>query len=250
MSCATALGGAYRKGDGVLFPFPLLYGYAEALRRAGVEIRTRCEVTSVRQVGGLFEVITPSGPVRAKKVLNAAGGWSSSVAGMLGVEIPTRPVRHQIMVSEPLLPVLDPMVVTIKDGFYMSQGPRGELVGGIKESGAHGNDPARSSIGFCQQMSRRIVSLFPRLSAARMMRQWAGFYDMSPDANPILDELPGREGAFVACGFSGHGFMISPAVGDFMASLIVGERPRFGREAYRLSRFAEGKGVHETLVIG
>ena len=82
------------------------------------------------------------------------------------------------------------------------------------------------------------------------MRQWAGFYDMSPDANPILDELPGIEGAFVACGFSGHGFMISPAVGEIMACLILGEKPPFPMEPYRLSRFEKGQTQREGLVIG
>jgi sarcosine oxidase subunit beta len=92
--------------------------------------------------------------------------------------------------------------------------------------------------------------LFPRLSEARMLRQWAGFYDMSPDANPILDEVPVVNNLYVACGFSGHGFMISPAVGEFMASLLLGDKPPFPRDPYRLSRFELGKTSRETLVIG
>jgi sarcosine oxidase subunit beta len=250
MACTSVIGGAFRKGDGILFPFPLLFGYAEHLKRAGVSIEMHCEASAIRRSGTGYELTTSRGTVSADHVLNAAGGWSSNVAKMMGTIIPTYPARHQIMVSEPLAPFLDPMIVTLGDGFYMSQGPRGELIGGITEVGQHKNDPHRSGSDFCRQMSSRIVSLFPRLGNARMMRQWAGFYDVSPDANPILDEVPGFERAYLACGFSGHGFMISPAVGEFMASLILGERPPFPREPYRLSRFKAGEIRRETLVIG
>ena len=154
------------------------------------------------------------------------------------------------MVSEPLAPFLKPMVVTLRDGFYMSQGPRGELVGGLTESEPHGSDINRSGWSFCQKMSNRIVGLFPRLASARMMRQWAGFYDMSPDANPIIDRAPGMEGAFIACGYSGHGFMISPAVGELMSCLLLGTKPPFPVDSYSLSRFTGGKARSETLVIG
>lgn len=249
MVCTSVVGGSYRRGDGVLFPFPLLFGYAEFLRDHGVTIETHCEVTGARRGHHDTVLETTRGPVTASLIMNAAGGWSSKVGAMFGARIPTVPVRHQIMVSEPLRPFLDPMVVTLTDGFYISQGPRGELVGGITDDG-HGRDPSRSTAHFCRKISKRIVSLFPRLSGVGMMRQWAGFYDMSPDANPILDELEGFPGAFVACGFSGHGFMISPAVGEFMAALMIGDKPPFPREPYKLARLAEGVRPREKLVIG
>lgn len=250
MVCPSVVGGAFRKGDGILFPFPLLFGYAEHLRRNSVAIETHCTVDGITESSTGFSIRTSRGIIEANKVVDAAGGWSSTVAKMLGADVPTRPVRHQIMASEPLSPFLDPMVVTLKDGFYMSQGPRGELVAGITESNAHGEDPGRSGHFFCEQLSKRLVDLFPRLSAARMMRQWAGFYDMSPDANPILDSIPGVENAFIACGFSGHGFMISPAVGELMACLVLGERPPFPTDPYRMDRFRLGHTSLETLVIG
>ncbi len=250
MVCTDVIGGAFRKADGVLFPFPLLFGYADHLRAHRVSIETHCPVQSIAKKARGYEVRTSRGSILADKILNAAGGWSSEVCAMLGVELPTEPIRHQIMASEPLAPFLNPMVVTLKDGFYVSQGPRGELVGGITEPAAHGQDPAKSGVGFCEQFSRRIVSLFPRLAAARMMRQWAGFYDMSPDANPILDELPASEGAFVACGYSGHGFMLSPAVGEFMSCLILGDKAPFPADHCRLSRFQQKRIRRETLLVG
>ena len=250
MVCRTVIGGSYRKDDGTLFPFPLLFAYAERLRAHGIAIETHCELRKVEMSGNGFELSTTRGLIRVDMVLDAAGGWSRDVGAMFGAKLPTQPVRHQIMASEPLAPFLDPMVVTLKDGFYMSQGARGELIGGITESGAHGSDPGKSSTEFCRQISTRMISLFPRLSAARMMRQWAGFYDMSPDANPILDEAPNVDDLFVACGFSGHGFMISPAVGEFMACLMIGEKPPFHRDPYRLTRFDLGRVGREALVIG
>lgn len=250
LSLEGVIGGAFRKGDGILFPFPLLFGLAERLREVGVAIHTHCEVTGIARSRERFLVETSKGQVEADKVLNAAGAWSYAVGRMMGVDLPTRRVRHQIMASEPLAPFLDPMVVTVKDGFYVSQSQRGELVGGISEAQPHGDDQSRSSSEFCRRFSSRLVRMFPRLSAAKMMRQWAGYYDMSPDANPILDEVPGLEGAFVACGFSGHGFMISPAVGEFMASMILGERPMFPRKPYGLDRFLGNVGRGESFVIG
>jgi sarcosine oxidase subunit beta len=244
------IGGSYRKSDGILFPFPLLYGYAELLRKHGVRIETRCEAKAIRRTSEGFQLTTSRGSVTSRRVLNAAGGWSNQVSSMMGSSVPTKPVRHQIMASEPLSPFLDPMVVTLKDGFYISQGPRGELIGGITERSEAYQDPRRSGFGFCRSISARMIGLCPRLSGAKMMRQWAGFYDMSPDANPILDELPGLGGAFIACGFSGHGFMISPAVGEMMAALILGDKPPFPREPYMLSRFGKGTTSRESLVIG
>lgn len=250
MVCTSVVGGAFRKGDGILFPFPLLFGYAEWLRKNSVSIETHCQVEGVKRDSMGFSVKTSRGTIEADRLVNASGGWSNVVAKMLNVDVPTKPVRHQIMASEPMSRFLDPMVVTLRDGFYVGQGPRGELVGGVTESGTHGEDPGRSSHGFCAQLSKRLVGLFPDLSSARMMRQWAGFYDMSPDANPILDSVPGVENAYIACGFSGHGFMISPAVGEFMANLILGEKPLFPTEPYRLDRFVRGLSRSETLVIG
>ena len=250
MNCKSVIGGSFRQSDGVLFPFPLIFGFAEFLRENGVQIETHCAATGVRRGHHDIEIETSNGRITANLVLDAAGGWSSRVAAMFEANVPTNPVRHQIMVSEPLKPFLDPMVVTLTDGFYLSQGPRGELVGGIADDGPEHNDPAKSSVRFCRKMSGRIVSLFPRLSGVNMMRQWAGFYDMSPDANPILDEIEGFPGAYIACGFSGHGFMISPAVGEFMASLMLGDKPPFPREPYRLARFAKGGRSGEKLVIG
>ena len=250
MNCTGIVGGSYRKGDGILFPFPLLIGYADFLRSRGVSIETRCEVERIDRAHEGFVLGTSRGDIRADVLVNAAGGWSSGVGKMMGLDLPTRPVRHQIMAGEPLAPFLRPMVVTLKDGFYMSQGPRGELIGGITESEPHGSDQTRSGAAFCEQFSSRLVSLFPALSNARMMRQWAGFYDMSPDANPILDRVPGMENAFIACGFSGHGFMISPAVGEFMSCLITGKKPPFPLEPYRLSRLQQGSAKTERLVIG
>lgn len=244
------IGGSFRKGDGVLFPFPLLFGYAEHVKKQGVSIETHCPVTGIHKKGDGFELLTPRGAVKASKLICAAGGWSRQVSSMLGVDVPTHPVRHQIMVSEPLAPFLDPMVVTLKDGFYVSQGPRGELVGGITEREGNSSNPQKSGLGFAGAMSRRLIELCPRLSSAKMMRQWAGFYDMSPDANPILDRIVGNENAFVSCGFSGHGFMISPAVGEFMACLVLGERVPFPDAPYRLARFTGSSSRKETLVVG
>jgi len=242
--------GAYHRGDGVLVPYPVLWGYLRAVQEAGVEVLPFTEVTGIdRESGRISGVRTTRGSLRATAVVDAAGPWSSEIAAMAGVKVPTQPFRHEILATEPLKPFLDPMVVTLSDGFYMSQTMRGELVGGLTVPGepSHSWD---SSLEFLRRFARRAVELFPRLAAVRVQRQWAGSYDVSPDHNAILGDVPERPGLYLACGYSGHGFMISPMVGRLLAELIATGRTPALLEPYHLSRFGTAERAEETLVIG
>lgn len=242
--------GAYHRGDGVLVPYPVLWGYLDAIREAGVEVFPFTEVAGIELEGGQVRgVQTTRGHLKAPAVVDAAGPWSAEVAAMAGVRVPTQPFRHEILATEPLKPFLDPMVVTLSDGFYMSQTMRGELVGGVTVPG----DPTHSwesSLEFLRRFSRRAIQLVPRLAAVRVQRQWAGSYDVSPDHNAILGDVPDCPGFYLACGYSGHGFMISPMIGRLVAELIAtGRRPPL-LEPFLLSRFQRREVEEETLVIG
>ncbi|MDH4123802.1 MAG: FAD-binding oxidoreductase, partial [Thermoplasmata archaeon] len=246
------LAGAFNPNDGTLFPFPLLWGYRDRIIEMGGEIATHTDVKGiVTQNGKITQVDTSAGKIRTDKVVNAAGKWSSVIGDMAGVKIPTRPFRHEILVTEPLEPFLGPMIVTMTNRLYMSQSMRGELIGGISDPVEVPSGSWESSIGFAQRMSREILRLFPRLGAARILRQWAGSYDVSPDNSPILGEAEGLSGFYLACGYSGHGLMISPAVGRMMADLIAKERKDPLLTQLSLSRFEKkGESRKETLVIG
>jgi len=246
------LAGAFNPKDGTLFPFPLLWGLRDRIIEMGGEVVTRTEVKSIGiENGRIGWVQTSAGRVATEKVLNAAGKWSSLIGEMAGVQIPTRPFRHEILVTEPLEPFLDPMVVTMTNRLYMSQSMRGELIGGISDPVEIPSDSWASSIGFLQRMSREILKLFPRLGAVNVLRQWAGSYDVSPDNTPILGTVDKPEGFYFACGYSGHGLMISPKVGQMMADLIAQGRKDPLLESFSIDRFSRlGSEKKESLVIG
>ncbi|EQD51727.1 FAD dependent oxidoreductase, partial [mine drainage metagenome] len=130
VSTAGILGGSYLASDGTLYPFPVIWGLFEAVRASGVEV---CLGTEVYRISARddrrLSVDSAHGRLDADCVVNSAGGWSSEVARRAGVDLPTRPVRHEICATEPLKPFLDPMVVRASDGLYFSQTMRGELVG-------------------------------------------------------------------------------------------------------------------------
>src|SRR5580765_5070655 len=122
----------YNASDGIVFPWPFLWGYAHAAGKLGVEIHTSTPVTAIaRRSGGGFKITTPAGTFSAERIVCAAGAWSPEVARLVGASLPNRPQRHEILSTEALKPFLKPMVTVAESGLYVSQSLRGELVGGI-----------------------------------------------------------------------------------------------------------------------
>lgn len=250
LSTEGIVGGAFNAEDGTLFPWPVVHGVAEHVRKQGVEILTGAHVTGFRTVGKRIRSLeTSRGVIGAESVLIAAGAHSPDVARLLGVEIPTTPQRHEILVTEALKPFLDPMVVDLSNGLYASQAMRGEVIGGISHPHVDGHNQD-SSFEFAAHFARALVRLLPQLSGVRALRQWAGSYDLTPDARPILGRLEDWENAYAACGFTGHGFMIAPMTGQLLAELMVDGRASLPIDSFRLSRFREGPVVKDTMVIG
>jgi sarcosine oxidase subunit beta len=248
----------YNATDGIVFPWPFLWGYARAAEKRGVAIHTATPVTAIEPAAGeRFRLQTPRGPIFAERVVCAAGAWSPEVARLAGVALPDWPVRHEILSTEPLKPFLKPMVSVLETGLYFSQSLRGEIVGGISMPEPPGAHAIRmgSSLSFLQTMARALTEVMPLLGDVKVVRQWAGPYDMSPDGNPIVGEAPGLPGFYVCCGFQGHGFMMAPVVARHYARMLAGETPHAFFEAWRASRFAGGAGPtgggeRETMIIG
>jgi sarcosine oxidase, subunit beta len=240
----------YNPKDGVLFPWPFLWGYAHQALKRGVEVHLFTEVQAIARDAGGFRLQTSKGHVRARRVINAAGAWSPEIARLLGVELPNRPHRHEILSTEPLKPFLTPMVSVLSSGLYFSQSMRGEIVTGITvEDHAQGIQMG-SRLAFLQTLAREMVSLVPRFAELKILRQWAGPYDVSPDGHPILGEPPGVPGFYLACGFVGHGFMMAPIMGKLYAEWLTGGPKHEVFERCRLSRFAEGKTEKESMILG
>jgi sarcosine oxidase subunit beta len=232
---------AYNPTDGILFPWPFLWGYARQAAAHGVRIFTQTPVGGLEpQKGGGYLVHTPRGAVRARRLVNATGAWSPGLAQMIGVHVPTYPIRHEICSSEPLKPFLRPMVSELTSGLYCSQSMRGEIVGGVTLPGHESTYSRGSTLEFLATYARRLVRLMPILGEIKVLRQWAGPYDQSPDGNPILGAAPGHPDFFLACGFVGHGFMMAPIVGKLYGEWLTGGEPHEIFARYTLGRFSGG----------
>jgi sarcosine oxidase, subunit beta len=248
----------YNPTDGIVFPWPFLWGYAHAAAKHGVEIHTSTPVTAIdRRPGGGFRITTPLGTFSAGRIVCAAGAWSPEVARLVGASLPNRPQRHEILSTEALKPFLKPMVTVAETGLYVSQSLRGELVGGIsmppEDDGGPVDDVRLGSrLAFTTAMARALVELMPRLGHVKVVRQWAGPYDVSPDGDPIVGEMPDVPGFHVVCGFRGHGFMMAPVVARHFAAALRGEPPHAFLSAWSPARFSTGarSGGGEEMFIG
>jgi sarcosine oxidase subunit beta len=248
---------AYNPEDGVVFPWAFMWGYAAQAIARGVVVRTHTEVTRIEPKGEGFVLETSTGErLQADTVLNATGAWSVGVNRRLGIELPNRPHRHEIMSSEPLKPFLDPLVVDLSDGLYFSQSTRGEIVAGISMP-HHGETDGieidmGSSLGFLRTLSKSLVRLMPICRSLKVLRQWSGPYDVSPDGDAIVGPTPGFPRLIQVCGFTGHGFMMAPAVGKLLARFIALQEGHAMLERWSPSRFRDG-GVmerREDMIIG
>jgi sarcosine oxidase, subunit beta len=245
------LAASFNADDAVVFPWPFVWGYAEGARALGVDVHTFCRVDAIETSRGRVSgVVTERGPVRAPVVVNACGAYSPALARSVGVELPTKPHRHEICASEPLKPFLGPLVADLGSGLYFSQSTRGELVGGIGNPKTPAGASQASSLRFLALYSRALIGTCPSLSSLKIQRQWAGLYDLSPDHAPIVGPVDEVPGLLLASGFMGHGFMMAPAVGKRLARAIAtGETPEpFG--AWALRRFKLGTAVSEAMIIG
>lgn len=242
--------------DGVVFPWAFVWGYAAKAVERGVVLRTHTSVVRVEPLAQGFALHLHTGEVvRARRVVNATGAWSGALNRQLAIDLPNRPHRHEILSSEPLKPFLDPLVVDLSSGLYFSQSTRGELVTGISLPDApDGSDESltlHSSLRFLTHLSATLTRLMPITAAMKVLRQWVGPYDVSPDGDAIVGPSPGHPDFIQVCGFTGHGFMMAPAVGRLLARwLALGEaHPMLAR--WSPGRFAAG-GVarREDMIIG
>jgi sarcosine oxidase subunit beta len=242
---------SFNPDDGVVFPWPFLWGYAEGAKKLGVEVSTFTDVIGFETTGRRIDaVVTSRGKIRTHRVVNAAGAWSPEVARLLGVELPNHPHRHEICSSEPLKPWLSPLVADLTNGLYFSQSTRGEIVGGISNDQVPEGIDQRSSHRFLALYARALTRTCPVLGSVKVLRQWAGCYDITPDQNPIVGQVDGVDDFFQVSGFMGHGFMMAPVIGKLMAQHIAEktELPMF--ERWNLRRFKEGRLLSEAMIIG
>ena len=257
---------SFNPDDGVVFPWPFVWGFAQAATKLGVEISTFTDVVGIDTAAGgrLIEGVRlrrsrSSGgaelhTIRTHKVVNACGAWSPEVAKMVGVALPNKPHRHEICSTEPLKPWLKPLVADLESGLYFSQSTRGEIVGGISQERVPEGVNHDSSFAFLGKYAKALVATCPILGKVKVLRQWAGCYDLTPDANPIVGGVDEVVHFYQASGFMGHGFMMAPVVGKLIAEHVArggddGPTPPLF-ERWNLRRFKEGRLLSESMIIG
>lgn len=246
-----AIAATFCPTDGHADPFKTTDAYARAARENGARIHTFTEVLDIEINGkSVSAVKTDKGKIKTNVVVNAAGAWSKKVAEMAGIKLPNQPYRKEILVTERLKPIFEAMVISFKDGIYFSQQREGQILGGIpikEEKPGYYQNPTFS---FLKHMSTTLTRYAPSLKHLKVLRQWTGFYDVTPDARPILGEVDGLDG-FIQCnGFSGHGFMVSPIVAKLLAELIINGKTLIPIDSFNLRRFKEMKLEREKGVVG
>ncbi|HAI21620.1 MAG TPA: FAD-dependent oxidoreductase, partial [Clostridiales bacterium UBA8153] len=182
-------------------------------------------------------------------VVNAAGAYAGEVGRMAGEELPVYSERHQILATEPVAPLLGPMVLSFARHLYCQQTPHGSFVMGLGDPAEPRGTDTGHSWQFLQRVASRVTELLPPLADLRVVRQWSGSYNISPDRQPILGGSGALEGLFLAVGFSGHGFMLAPVVGEILAALILGHTPPVDVSGLDAGRFARGQLIVEPSVV-
>lgn len=246
-----AIGATFCPTDGHANPFKTTFAYANAAKRNGAKIYTHTNVIDIKLNNKrISEVKTDKGSIKTNTVVNAAGVWSKEIAEMVGVKLPNIPFRKEIMATERFKPMFEAMVISFKDGIYFSQQKEGQIVGGIPIPEERSGYKTIPTFSFMQHMSRTLIRYAPVLKHVNMLRHWTGFYDVTPDARPILGETEEVKG-FIQChGFSGHGFMLSPMVIKLLSDFIVDGKTSDILESLNLSRFKGKKIVKEISVVG
>ncbi|KUK80106.1 MAG: Glycine/D-amino acid oxidase, deaminating [Mesotoga prima] len=241
---------AYCSSDGHANPHLTTFAYARAAERMGVEILTHTSAENIiTEDGRIVAVQTSKGKIETEVVVNAAGGYSHEVGAMAGVELPTESYRHQIFVTEPLEHIMDPLVISFENNFYIRQTKAGNFIMGQGDKDELPGHNVTPTWKFLREMTEKMPKFFPFLRDVRVLRHWAGLYNMSPDAQPIIDRAVDIDNFYYAIGFSGHGFMLAPAVGEAVAEWIVHGEPRsVDISNLSLNRFQEGFTIEKNVV--
>lgn len=235
------IGASWCPTDGHANPLTTTLGYYKMARRMGARFITEEPVVALRKIKGhLRQVITKENIYEGDTVILAAGLGSREIAATVGIDVPMQPAMLEALVTEAQPPMFDQMLGTAEADFYGHQTKHGSFVFG-GTSGLEGftkdnHTPVTSSIS-APSTCRGIIKYFPVLRDAKIVRTWAGWMDLCADKVPVISSVPEVPGLILACGFSGHGFGIAPAVGTVLSQLALGEPVAIDLHELRYDRF-------------
>jgi len=238
------LGASYQPRGGVARHDAIAWGFAMRADEMGVDIIQNCEAHQIRTKNGTIEgVETSKGFLRANKVGIVASGHTGVLAESAGIRLPLQSKPLQALVSEPIKPIIDTVVMSSAVHAYVSQSDKGELVIGAGTD-SYNSFTQRGGFNIVEDTIRAMVELYPVFGKMKMLRQWGGIVDICPDASPIISKCD-IEGLFFNCGWGTGGFKATPGSANVFAHTIAKNEPHQINSAFNLDRFASGRLVDE-----
>lgn len=252
LAADDVLAGAFHERDGLADPNSVVMAYISAARRNGVRAHNGVTVTGVTTASGrVTGVETSQGTIACETVVNAAGPWASMIGDMAGVPLPIVPLRRQILTTTPI-PELRPdfpFVIDFAQSLYFHREGEGVLTGQSNPDEMPGFDERVDPEWELTHMEAAVNRL-PLLARAGRAAHWAGLYEVTPDAHPIISRVPMLQGFYVVAGFSGHGFMHGPGAGLLMSELILdGHAHTLDIYSLDYARFGEDRLIREFNVV-
>jgi sarcosine oxidase subunit beta len=235
-------GGIYSPTDLIANPFLVAKGYhAGAVRHGGQFLFDTVVLDLHVEKGRIQGVITDKGKIATGTVINAAGPWSDRIGRMAGVEIPITPCPNQFILTEPMPPILPPFLL-ISGIAVCRQSARGHVyIGNTNAPGGITGFSKETNYGEMTRTITNILKIVPAFRGLSIIRTWVGTIDFSPDDNFILGREDSVEGLILASGFSGHGFALTPVIGQLLCELITDGETSLPVDAFRLERFSSGQ---------
>lgn len=251
MQFDDAIAGTFNQEDGIVDPNSVVAGYIGAAQKMGVKALTRAEVTGIRVSGDQVEAVeTTQGVIPTRVILNAAGPWAGQIGKMAGVQIPIVPIRRQMFTTNPLkeIPEDFPFVIDFGQSLYFHREGDGLLIGMSNQDEKPGFDQNIDEEFEFVNLEAAIERM-PLLERASRASHWAGLYEVTPDAHPILGGS-NIKGFTICAGFSGHGFMHGPVAGKLMSEYILNAKfSTLDVSMLDLRRFEEGRLIKEYNVV-
>lgn len=236
------IGGVWCPSDGQANPFLVVKGYAEGIEKNNGKVLIGKEVQKINIKNGRAESVTTSdgNTYFSDLILNTAGPWAKEIGEMAGIDLPVEPERHEALITEGVEYQGIPMIVDYRtEGGYFIQRLSGQFIGCYTPEKLIPGKRTDSTLEFLKEMARRMCLLIPSLENSSILRQWAGSYCMTPDGNPIVGKTE-VEGFYCSVGMCGHGFMLGPALGKYMAQYMTE-----GTWPFCMDEFAYGRSFGE-----
>ncbi len=247
LNIEDVLAASFTPNDGYCTPESVVMGYASGARRHGATVVTNVEVTGITvEDGKIVSVQTTEGDVRTSAVINTAGAWSPQIGAFVGLDLPVTPYRRELLITEPLgsefddLPANMPMTIDYSTSLYWHREGAGLLMGFSDKTVEAGFDFSRDP-KFQEKLGELAYERAPRLLDVGVTNGgWSGLYEVTPDHNAILGEWAGVSRFLYATGFSGHGFLQGPAIGEILRDLYLGKETFVDITPLSADRFSSG----------